>query len=360
MDNTFAETKCMGTIFTELSAFVFEEVTSGKEKTEPISLSVKSLDKLLVNCIADKYTSYCIDLAALDEEPESIFHFLTKLQDAKNVPIIIFASGYSMDNPLLEELRRYGFDSWVTASALSDMRIELSEALQGANTAVAIAQKEQQEQLQINDTVAPEHRMISFCGTVSCSGTTTQAIQYARFLQHTGVNACYIEASGNNHIQKITTLEKITHADRDLGYLEYKGLDMYYKPMKITPSIRMAYDVCVYDYGVLCAENMPAFLTGLAKVCVANFSPWNVGRLRWTSDVLTKEKVCFLFPYSQSMEKEQIEKILVNNNHTIKFPTFNNTLREPILKKNKELYTFLNEKLLLTTPKKKRRFIHEK
>lgn len=345
----------MGTIFTELSEFIFSEVNKNNETTEPISLSVKSLDRLLTNCIAEKYTSFCIDLAALSEEPEDILHFLVKLQDAKNVPILIFASGYSMDNPLLEELRRAGLNSWVTATALSDMRIELAKALQGVNTAVEISQKEQLEQLQISDTVAPEHRTISFCGTVSCSGVTTQAIQYARFLNHIGISTCYIEASGNNHIQKITALEKISYADRELGYLKYHGLDMYYKPLKITPSIRMAYDVCVYDYGVLCAENMSAFLSGLAKVCVANFSPWNIGRLRWASDVLTKEKVFFLFPYSQSAEKEMIGKILINHNHTIQFPTFNNTLKEPILKKNKELYAYLNEKLLLAQSKKNRR-----
>ena len=52
-------------------------------------------------------------------------------------------------------------------------------------------------------------KTVAFCGCQPRIGTTTQAVQFAKYLQFSGLSVCYIEANENHHVEAVS----YTHLD---------------------------------------------------------------------------------------------------------------------------------------------------
>lgn len=342
----------MAVVATKLSRYVFEEVTQGSVPFQEILVS-GNLQKLWSVLKAKVYHSYLIDLAALPDDAGAIADGLVELKEATGVPLILFASGYRHDNPLVEALQSQGFSQWVMSDELAAMFVQLRECLDGAQNAVSLAEAARRERQRLEETVGPGHRNIGFAGSSPGTGTTTQALQYAMFLLGRGHRVCYIEANNQGHIEKMPSYYNVPFLDKEQGYLQYAGLDMYYKPVLVTPNMRIAYDVCVYDYGALKPETLPQFLSCTARVCVGGSKPWEYGLLRWAISMLEKEQAVYLFPFIDKAEQSHLLG-KVSTAGEVLFPEAAANMFQSV-PKNKVVYTRLGEKLCLTKSKQNKR-----
>lgn len=343
----------MAIVTSKLSFFVFQQVTKGSWRFHDFSNQVQ-LKKIFSALQAKLYQAYLIDIDVLDGSDAAIAEQLIQLKTATGAPIIIFASGYDMDTPLLETLRINGFDQFVTSDALSTMYEQLAACLEGTRNAVALAECHRREQAELEKTVAPGHRTIGFIGTIDSAGTTTQAMQYAKYLQQQNYTVCYIEAGLKNHVEKIPSIYEVDFLDKENGYLRYKGLDIYYKPLLVTPNMRLAYDVCVFDFGVLSAGNLSSFLSCTARVCVAGSHPWQIGYLRWALGLLgDREDVALLFPFASKEDKTRLQTDVTNKRISIFYPALEPAMFT-LVKANKKLYLHLSEKIRLNKNQRSR------
>lgn len=346
--NTKKNAPTTAIVTTKLSKFVFDMVSKGQWPASDLTGLAATPRKLFSALQTQKYHSYLIDLNALTGDAEDVAESIIQLREATGAPIIIFASGYAHDNPLVETLQNAGLAQWVLSKDLTTMYEQLAECWEGSENAIVLAEQARLEKEHLEQNVAPGHRTIGFIGSSPGTGTTTQAMQFAMYLQSCGHTACYIEAGAQHHVEKIpsfTASTDLKHLDKEKGYLQYKGLDMYYKPVLVTPNMRLAYDVCVYDYGVLSADNISSFLSNTALACVAGSKPWEYGILRWVFNMLNKAKVMYLFPFVDKRERPNLLQ-KIDNRDNVTFPAF---APDPFTAPpaNKKIYQELGSMLLL-------------
>lgn len=346
-----AEQLLTALVLTKMSRFVFDVVSQGRWPHEDMSGHAGNVRKLFSLLKSREYHSYVIDLDALDGEPEDIAQRLLQLQEATAAPVILFAAGYEMSHPLVSALQAGGISRWVTSDALTTMYEQFAQCRDGAENAVALAEQERIRKKELEENVAPGHRTIGFTGSSRGTGTTTQAVQFAMHLQSRGHTACYIEAAGQRHIETIPGFYDVLYLDKEKGYLQCRGLDMYYKPILVTPNMRLAYDVCVFDYGALGAETLSGFLSCTARVCVAGSKPWEYGLLRWAAGMLEKEETAYLFPLVDERERSFLRERVADIAEPL-FAACAPGLFEAV-PENLEIYDRLCEALVLTSRRPK-------
>lgn len=338
-------------VVNEISRFIFNDIAQTGWVVQDYSHYTTNLDKLMSLLVGKKHSAYLIDLATLQFSPEDVSDQLIYLQQTTEAPVIIFASGYRTDNSLIESLMLNGFEQFILSDELTKMREQLTDCLQGAKNAIELAEQERNEREYIENHINPLHKEIAFVGTVAGVGTTTQAIQVAMYLKSIGWSVCYFDCSTGRKMEKLPVCFQLPYMDKDNGYYQYQELDIYTNPLLITPNTRMAYDITIYDYGVLSGENMSSFLKKGVKVCVAGMKPWQLGSLRWATGLFRKEKVLYSFPLI-SIKERQLVATELSDLGTALYPATESEMF-CVVKKNRKLYQELMKPLGIAEKRKK-------
>lgn len=345
-------------VATELARFVYNEVTRDAPAEEGADFSEQShkLEKVFDALANSKANLFLIDIDALPFDAEDIVERLTALRDATKAPVIIFAKGYPPTYSIIEVLRLRGFELFVTASFLSGLKDELQDCLQGATNSIKQALKEL-ELVKKEMTSRPRlpYHTVGFAGSMPRVGTTTMAIQFARYMLSKGYAVCYMEMGCQGHVQQILKIEKPEYHDYFKGYIRYRGLDMFYQPTNVPQAQLAEYDVCIMDFGAWKPAVLPSFINMDVRVCLGETKPWEILRLREIMTLLADEDIVYCCPSTSPEDKKSVFDALRQENPHVFFPAYTpsyNTVLPGNRAFNEYLHYSIYPEARLTLPRK--------
>ena len=191
------------------------------------------------------------DIEQYTDEAEVIADWIWKICNTNCSKPIIFASGYKSYASIITELVKSGVKYFILASVLSEMKDQLEKCLNGFYDANGIdfvenfKQEAEENEERVNDNCTT----IAIAGACNRIGTTTNAMQFIRYIQLSGKKACYIQMNSSDYIQSLKTWFDIEE-EEEIGRVTFQGIDHYYKLDKIREIMQRNYDFYVYDYGV--------------------------------------------------------------------------------------------------------------
>ncbi len=168
---------------------------------------------------------------------------------------------------------------------------------------------------------------IGVVGTMRRVGTTTQAVQIAKYLEYKGYSACVIEMnenayevyrnqqSGGNYLASFFELGgetwETSYEDKDLGYIKVSGVDMYYKPDKLRDIFEKRYDFYVYDYGAYREKgfNRAAFLKDKFMIFVTAAGAAELNSALTVAENKAYTNAKLLFSFTDASDRADIEDI---------------------------------------------------
>lgn len=118
-----------------------------------------------------------------------------------------------------------------------------------------------------------DYKTIGLAGTIPRIGTTTQALQFVRFLSQIGSFPCYIEMNDHCYIEK--ALELYSGAIRQSsGVISFMDMDLYTRENAVTAQ-KKNYDFLIKDYGSLTdtAFQRVSFLEQDITILIAGSKP---------------------------------------------------------------------------------------
>ena len=162
---------------------------------------------------------------------------------------------------------------------------------------------------------------IGVMGTCHRMGTTTQAIQIAKYLKSKGYKACYVEMNGIHYpnmqlsrrekpeisfVEKTKLTFDYNREDDHIGVVNIDGLDLYYKQDMLSEVLEQEYDFYVYDYGVYTDRdfNKASYLKDDIKVISAGAG---AVELDYTLNILQNisyDKALLLFSFTSEQDRE--------------------------------------------------------
>ena len=344
----------------EETKYIVSSVLSEGE-WEPVPYS-GDLNTLYFNLTSKEYSFYVIDVEYILKDVSEIAENFSKLYQATGIPHIFIAIEYDLDSNLIKTLRGVGFRYFVTSKVLSGMKDELRQCLDGIETTDGLnAMEKISVSSQFDKTpekaAAPRmmYKTVGFMGAQSRIGTTTQAIQFVKYLQSQNLQACYIEAGHQGHIETIPELYQNAKQDTDSGKITFEQTDLYYDPHKVQDLLEKGYHVYVYDFGVFEPEKMFSFLEKDMRIAVCGSKPWEMPNNTELLRRLYEDDVQYLFSFTEKNLREPLLKSMRNKSKTTYFceycpSAFSWTANQLEMQKS------LLDKLQISVPKKRRRF----
>lgn len=213
------------------------------------SLSIQEQVNPILTHQKQDYTIF--DVEQYTDEAEVITDWVWKICNTNCSKPIILASGYRSFARIITELAESGVKYFILGATLSDMKDQLEKCLNGFYDAngIEFIEDVKKEQEEIEEQISSNCTTIAVTGACKRIGTTTQAIQFIRYIQLCGKKACYIQMNGNDYIQSLRTWFDVEE-DEEIGKVTYQGVDHYYKLDKIREIMQKNYDFYIYDYGV--------------------------------------------------------------------------------------------------------------
>lgn len=235
-----------------------------------------------------------IDIRAIststnDSEILKCIHQIKGLYDVR---IIFIAQGFQKGNTLLAGLFNKGVYNIITANSDITFEEEFRQAVSEKGISFATASKYEIENMNIstqnNQNLVKQNYIkvkqdvsVGVLGICNHIGTTTCSINIVNFLNSLiNIKACFIENNNHNDIIQIADRnedETSVNVLYDIGKVEYKGLDLYYKPENIGDIRKEKYNFYIYDFGTvdeLSENDLIAFLNKDIKILLMSNSYW--------------------------------------------------------------------------------------
>lgn len=259
---------------------VAEEVMLPYEKIDPIS----DAETLVRELLQGEFSQYMIDLNPFLDSLDDVAEIFGRFNQVTRSPVFFIAIGLSMESRLICRLRNAGFRFFVFSTTIGGMQRQLRDCFEGLEYAAPPLSAQAQFTQKSVETLQGHERCgaksVSFLGVQSRIGTTTIAIQFAKFLLFCGYRACYIEAGKQGHIQTLPILFGDAKHDPDVCMVSFEQLDFFYDLRQIGAIRERDYDVFVYDYGSTESDDLRVdFLDKELKVFVSGSKPWEVGKM---------------------------------------------------------------------------------
>lgn len=294
------------------SRYIVSEILKNlDEEYDDLSGQMVRLDDLQSLLLAKEYSKIIVDLEFLGEEPQKIAALFRKLREVSTAEYIFIAKGYALDSVLIQSLRNAGFLKYVSAKTIGEQKEQLVDCLNGKDNAQELDRLQQlhhmdDDPVQVKDGAS---KTVAFCGCQSRIGTTTQAIQFAKYLQFLGLSVCYIEANDNHHIEEIPTLYEIQYHDKTLSMIRFHDLDLYYNVFKIAEIYEKQYDVYIFDFGVFPKNNLLPFLEKNLKVVVSGSKPWELDNsLQVLRELQDSKEIQYIFSFTEREIRDELQK----------------------------------------------------
>lgn len=169
-----------------------------------------------------------------------------------------FQPGAALPQALLaKDIKRYIF-----AGSAANLKEQLTKNIGGYYDANIRAEVEEMQQIQTETNAKVENfRSIGVAGSQGRIGTTTQAIQAVKYLQHLGYKACYIQLNQTEYFdasQRSGKYRTLSYVDKCAAWYDgrkgpavvYGGVDLY-AGQEALAEAKEEYDYYVYDYGAV-------------------------------------------------------------------------------------------------------------
>lgn len=180
-------------------------------------------------------------------------------------------------------------------------------------------------------------------------GASTLAINLTKFLSElSNTTACYIEY--NNH-KLIESLEgaKGTVVYKDIGKLNYNGIDMYYYPDSTANIQKYGYEFYIYDFGSfeeLTADQKDNFLNKDLKILISGSKAWEeIKLLNTLYEIADADNICCYLNFVPEETQNDVRKYwgALNNNVNLYFM---NLTYNPFEVKNQATFNVLMKEYL--------------
>ncbi|WP_373262057.1 hypothetical protein [Hungatella hathewayi] len=152
-------------------------------------------------------------------------------------------------------------------------------------------------------------KTIAVAGCTEHIGTTTQSIQMVRYLQESGLKACYIELNETGYVEQL--LKLYHEAEDKITKAEYCGITIYKKSFLKTIPCRN-WDFIIKDYGnandITFKEN--SFINQTLKIIVCGSKPNEIFKLQ---KILIKPEYndsYFIFSFVPESERVSIMSLM--------------------------------------------------
>ena len=272
------------------SGYFCEEEPAGRDlpcSYIPENLHIENQAKQVLH-YKEKAEYVIFDIEQYADETQEIESWILKIRDAIRVKVIIFAPGYSPESRIISELYHKGIKNFIFSVYLAEQKEDLELCLDGYFETFGYEKrgihfqecetKERKEEKNRENRVT----MIGVAGAIARMGTTTQAIQFVKYLHFSGYRAAYNE-----------------------------GVDMYYRPDRLQDVLKQ-YDYYVYDYGVFSEHgfNKISFLEKEIQIFVVGSKPGEFDRTYQVVKNNFYNHNFYIFNFTAETEKKDLLELM--------------------------------------------------
>lgn len=305
---------------------------------------IRELQYLIVEILRSNADTVILDISPYADDVETIVEAAEKIQAGLNCRIIILAKGFLPGSQIIQAFYNAGYTDFILSTALGSIQQELENCMDGLyaksgapeeiiHAAETIkkenppSQKEEAAALKAIREAQKRKISIGVAGSRHYIGTTTQVIQIAKYFIQADRTAAVVEMNSSGYFSTWMQMEeeKNYQADKGIGLLKFKGVDIYLDPAQVTKYIRQKYDCLIYDYGCYFEPDFEKFSFFEKDInCMVGGS--KVNEYEPTNQVLgeTKDRdnMYYLFSFASPEEKKEILESMKNlADHTL-FPAY--------------------------------------
>ncbi|MGL4483775.1 MAG: hypothetical protein ACRCUS_02400 [Anaerovoracaceae bacterium] len=334
------------------------------------------------NLILDSSPKHLIiNISYIIQQDEELLKIIESIKNAVNSRIIIFAPGYSREMKVIGDLFNAGVKNFILAGMPTPQKEALVKCLSGeydnlangsfTETVIPAADLSPpapppppEPEAPILYTPIPEKELppkpksnpfimesnykevrerdltkmnfplyskkpssIAISGATGRIGTTTACFQMIKYLLKERKKPCYIEMNDTNYLQNLVELydEGIEMHNKELGYIRYLSVDMYYKKEQIPEILKKGYDYFIYDYGVVSSADfsLVSFLEKDKVIVVCGTKPNEIEFMRKVIDnFYAYPEPYYLFNFVPASEQAEILELMKEKKYKTSFLEF--------------------------------------
>lgn len=318
----FVGSKVSGDFVNEVAAKRDIEVCFIKENTD---IKEQVGDILFITKEKGAPTHIIYDVDEYINDVTDILAEIGRISKFNNAIPVIATISINPGNILIREAIDSGIKNFVNLSGSNfDRKDSLEKILTGYFD--SNEQKEIEEVKRVREEEKLFNESFSKIGIAGCSrriGTTTQALQIAKFLQSKGYKVCYIESNDNvyknnseerrkntclSYVEKIKEYYEYPSENEDLGIITYEGLDLSYDPEKIALLQEEGYEYFVYDYGIYTDQNFnkTSFLKDDIKIFVCGSDIAELDDTLAAASHISYDCVKMIFSFTAKSEQDGV------------------------------------------------------
>lgn len=296
----------------EQHTFPIREATGDKECVDVFDTI--DINKIMEMGSRKQYSHIVINVAAMINEADEITESILKLREITNSEIVIYARGYSPQTVIIQSLYLAGLRNFVLENTLTQEKEELKKCLSGYYDENPIwFEDEYEKKIPDNSNIKEEKdsgkselksesKTIGISGCCHRIGTTTQALQICKYLITKGCKVCYIEMNESKFVQNLSETREETDYEQDdeIGFIRYRGIDMFYIPEHLPQIKKLEYEYFVYDFGCYSdkAFNKYNFLDKDINLFVCGIKPQEYrGTIRVLDETMERKDCFYVFSF---------------------------------------------------------------
>lgn len=253
------------------------------------------------------------DIEQYIDNAQQIADTIKRICVTNNAKAIIYAPGYASGTDMLVQLRYANIQLYITASQIAETIDQLEKCLNGYVEANGIEQFDISSPAQMGSGTrydAAVKKSIAITGICDRIGTTTYAIQFAKYLALHGYTACYIQMNDTKYVECMS--EMLADVQSQNGILRYQGVDHLYDLDQIDKVLCADYDYYIYDYGTYTSAtfNRLSFLEKNYKFIVMGIEPQELTHAAGMLQNMFYSDVTYIFNFSSTTDREDIEYMM--------------------------------------------------
>ncbi|MCI8600561.1 MAG: hypothetical protein HFE45_03095 [Oscillospiraceae bacterium] len=259
---------------------------------------------------ATQYEHIFVDLSFLQNEEDEVLDALSGLYAISTANLILLACGYEPGSKLLSELVKGGMYNIITAESPGAVNADATACLKGKTLKdvryLLIPEEPPKQKSGLfsffrrpvkkpQPEPQPKQQLrIGVAGVIHRIGTTTVAMQIARYFQQIGWKACYIDCTGDGQLAYYPHFWENVQQDKQRDCFRMEGLDLY---AGFRDQLAKDYEALVYDYGVFSEAGRLSYLDKEKKILVCGCKPQELLALPEVFEATEGSEIFFVFSF---------------------------------------------------------------
>lgn len=321
---------------TRLQGYYIEEEASSRgwkldyvETSENMDLQDYQSD-ILAACI-NGYDFIIYDTTSCITEADILAYMIHKIRETNKIKPIVVVNTISEKNVVVAACINQQIRAFINkgSGTVTDHKEQFINNVTSYYENVGRSEVEEVEtKVRRSNERTKNIRTIGVAGTCRRIGTTTQSLQIAKYLKYKGYKACVIEMNNikypnvrqrhNKAAAELSFFEKTklfleTEIDEEeLGYMRIDGVDIYYKPEKLSEICEKGYDFHIFDYGAYShnAFNKTAFLKDEIQIIVAGSDIAEMDCVIDIADNSSYKDAKFIFSFTDEASRDDVKIVL--------------------------------------------------